>query len=412
MRLFGLISLFLIPLFGFSQNLPFVKEQVKILSDSSFYGRGYIHNGSNLAADYVASQFEKIGLKPVDTTYFQPFEFEVNTFPTRTVISCDGKKLKEGYDYLIDPVSGLSSGTFKIVSLDSSNFQSDGSVPAINKKNVYVIDMAGIDTEGERSHSLEFTSRALAKSPVIRLQSDKLMWTVGQQQFPNVLVEIEKDHFCANAKKAEIQVKNKEIPFTARNVIGKIEGENHDSCLVITAHYDHLGMMGDALFPGASDNASGTAMLLNFAQYYSQNKPKYDLYFIAFAAEEAGLIGSHFFVENPTFPLLKIKFLINLDLMGSAADGIAVVNGTLFPERIAKLQAINTSENLLPRIKLRGKAANSDHYWFSENGVPAIFIYTIGNEKAYHDVHDVYEGLDWANYDPLFTLLTQFIKTL
>lgn len=412
MKYIGLLLLFFVPLAGFSQNLPFVKAQVKTLSDSSFYGRGYIHNGSNLAANYVASQFGKIGIQPIDTTYFQPFDFEVNTFPEKTTVSCDGKILKEGYDYLIDPVSGSSAGIYQIVHLDSANFQTNSSFPGINKKNVYVIDMAGINTEGERSHSLEFTSRALEKSPVIRLKSDKLMWTVGQQQFPNALIEIEKDDFCRNAKKVNIQIKNKEIPFEARNVIGKIEGFNHDSCIVITAHYDHLGMMGDALFPGASDNASGTAMMLDFAQYYSQNKPEYDVCFIAFAAEEAGLIGSHFFVENPTFPLSKIKFLINLDLMGSAADGIAVVNGTLFPERIEKLKSINTTENLLPRIKLRGKAANSDHYWFSENGVPAIFIYTIGNAKAYHDVHDVYEGLDWANYDQLFTLLREFIKTL
>ena len=412
MRQLALLFATLIPLIGFSQNLPFVKEQVKILSDSSFYGRGYIHDGSNLAADYVASEFKKIGVKPVDTTYFQPFRFGVNTFPTKTVISCDGKELKEGYDYLIDPVSGSSTGTYKVVSLDSSNFQPNSPVPDINKKNAYIIDMSGIDTDEENAYAKDFEGQALAKSPVIQLKTDKLMWTIGQQQVPNVLVEMEKNGFCRNAKKVEIHVENKEIPFIARNVIGKIEGENHDSCLVITAHYDHLGMMGDALFPGASDNASGTAMLLNFAQYYVQNKPQYDVYFIAFAAEEAGLIGSHVFVDKPFFPLSKIKFLINLDLMGSAADGIAVVNGTLFPERIGRLQAINTRENLLPRIKLRGKAANSDHYWFSENDVPAIFIYTIGNAKAYHDVHDVYKGLDWANYDQLFTLLTEFIKTL
>ncbi len=412
MRQFGLLTLFFIPCFGFSQNLAFVKEQVRILSDSSFYGRGYIHNGSNLAADYVASQFEKSGLRTVDKTYFQPFQFEVNTFPKKTTISCNGKKLKAGYDYLINPISGSSSGSYKVISMDSTDFQASSSIPEISKKNVYVIDMAGIDTEDEHTSTLNFEGQALSVSPVVQLMSDKLMWTVGQQQVANVLVEIEKDDFCRNAKKVEFEVKNEEIPFTARNVLGKIEGENHDSCLVITAHYDHLGMMGDALFSGASDNASGTAMLLDFAQYYAQNKPQYDIYFIAFAAEEAGLLGSHFFVENPTFPLSKIKFLINLDLMGSAADGIAVVNGTLFPERIKTLEAINTRGNLLPRIKLRGKAANSDHYWFSENGVPAIFIYTIGNAKAYHDVHDVHAGLDWANYDQLFTLLREFIKTL
>ena len=104
--------------------------------------------------------------------------------------------------------------------------------------------------------------------------------------------------------------------------------------------------------------------------------------------------------------------LVNLDLMGSAADGIAVVNGTLYPEEMEKLGKLNRTQGLVDRIKLRGKAANSDHYWFSEAGVPAIFIYTMGNAKAYHDVHDVPEELDWAKYEEVFTLITSFIKQL
>ena len=225
-------------------------------------------------------------------------------------------------------------------------------------------------------------------------------------------MEIEKDKFCKDTKKVEIEVQNSQIQFNAKNVIGNIKGESSDSSLVITAHYDHLGMMGNAIFPGASDNASGTAMMLDLMKYYIENKPQHDMYFIAFAAEEAGLIGSKYFVDNPTFDLEKIKFLVNLDLMGSAAEGITLVNGSLFPERMRQLAAINTENDLLPKIKLRGKAANSDHYWFSEAGVPAVFIYTMGNAKAYHDVYDIPSGLDWANYNELFTLLVGYLHTL
>ncbi len=79
-----------------------------------------------------------------------------------------------------------------------------------------------------------------------------------------------------------------------------------DSFLVFSAHYDHLGQMGkDIYFPGANDNASGTSMLLNLAKYYSQNRPKYSVLFIAFGGEEAGLIGSEYYVKNPLVPLSK-----------------------------------------------------------------------------------------------------------
>ena len=90
---------------------------------------------------------------------------------------------------------------------------------------------------------------------------------------------------------------------------------------MFSAHYDHLGMMGTtAIMNGANDNASGTAMMLTLMEYYSKNKPEYSLLFIAFGGEEAGLIGSKFYVENPTVPLKKIKSLLlfwqiqNLDL--------------------------------------------------------------------------------------------------
>ncbi len=410
MKKLSLLFLFL-PGLAFGQDLTFVKNQVDTLSSSAFFGRGYVNEGSNKTAGYLADQYQKLGAKPVSESYFQPFPFVVNTFPHKTTVSCDGKILEEGFDYLIDPGSGSSKGNYKTVFLDSTHFQ-PGSIPFKTGKAIGVVDLTGIDTPDEVSLLHDFKLARLQDSPLIVLNPNKTMWSVSPQRYENTLIEIEKDQFCPKAKKVKIDVRNEQIRFEGRNVVGKITGENNDSCIVLTAHYDHLGMMGDALFPGASDNASGTAMLLNFIKYYRENNPKQDIYFISFAAEEAGLVGSKFFVDNPLFNLSKIKFLINLDLMGSAAQGITIVNGSLFPERMKNLAPINTKNDFLPKIKLRGKAANSDHYWFSEAGVPAVFIYTVGNAKAYHDVHDLPEGLDWANYNELFTLLVNYLETL
>ncbi len=97
----------------------------------------------------------------------------------------------------------------------------------------------------------------------------------------------------------------------ARNVVGLLEGSDpmlKNSFLVVGGHYDHLGMMGPhALFPGANDNASGVAMLLYLSQHYANNPPEYSMVFIAFSAEEAGLLGSDYFLQNPPFETEKIK---------------------------------------------------------------------------------------------------------
>ncbi|MEO8762057.1 MAG: M28 family peptidase, partial [Bacteroidia bacterium] len=181
--------------------------------------------------------------------------------------------------------------------------------------------------------------------------------------------------------------------------------------IMFTAHYDHLGMMGSkTYFPGANDNASGVSMLLNLVKYYTKNPPKYKTVFVFFAGEEAGLLGSKYFTENPPFELSKIKFLINLDLLGTGDEGITVVNATVFKSQFELLKKINAEKNYLPLVKPRDKAHNSDHYWFTERGVPSFFIYTMGGIKAYHDVYDVSKTLPLTKYKAVFNLLTDFIK--
>lgn len=413
MRIFHFINIFLAILWFSStavgQNLEYVKTRVDTLASPFFYGRGYVNDGSNIAAQYIASEFQNLGAQPIGNSFFQPFSFAVNTFPERVKLTCNKKELLPGFDYLIYPSSGTTVGDYKVVNLSANDFTKQ--IPNLKSNRIPVVDVTEMD-EKENENFVKFRNRVLENFPIIILNPNKLMWTVGRQQHQNAIIEVEKDKFCHRAKRVELEVKNEEIIYEARNIIGKIPGRSSDSCYVLTAHYDHLGMMGDAVFRGASDNASGTAMLLDFIKHYSQNPPDYDVYFIAFAAEEAGLIGSKYFVDHPTFDLSKIKFLINLDLMGSAAKGIGVVNGSLFPERMKIMERMNEESGSLFEIKLRGKAANSDHYWFSEAGVPAIFIYTMGNVSAYHDVYDVPEALDWANYNELFSLIVGYLRML
>ena len=147
-------------------------------------------------------------------------------------------------------------------------------------------------------------------------------------------------------------------------------------------------------------------------KYYAVNKPKYKTVFIFFSSEEAGLIGSNYFVKNNSIDLAKIKFLVNLDLLGTGDDGIMVVNGAIYNDHFAKLEKINQEGQLLKTIKKRGKAQNSDHYWFTEKGVQCFFIYTLGGVSFYHDIDDKEKTLPLTKYKEVFKLLLEFASTL
>ncbi len=172
-------------------------------------------------------------------------------------------------------------------------------------------------------------------------------------------------------------------------------------------------MMGNqTYYPGANDNASGTAMILDLARHYSlpENKPDYSMVFILFSGEEVGLYGSKYFANNPLFPLEDVKLLVNLDMVGSGSEGITVVNGTLYDDLIQEMQTINTENQYLKEIKLRGESCNSDHCPFYQKGVQSIFIYTRGKELTeYHTVADNSENFPFTAYNGLFGLLTALV---
>jgi hypothetical protein len=111
-------------------------------------------------------------------------------------------------------------------------------------------------------------------------------------------------------------------------------------------------------------------------------------------------------------PLSSIRFLTNVDLVGTGDEGITVVNATEFPKEFMLLNTINVDGKFLVKINARGKAANSDHYWFSEQGIPSFFIYTIGGIKAYHDISDKAETLPFNEYQDLFKLIVKFNERL
>jgi hypothetical protein len=374
-------------------------------------GRGYADHGVNVAADFIAEAFDSLGLATLNGQRFQRFSHPVNTFPSAPVVFFDDQQLKPGQEFLVNARSGPINGKFGVVHVDTTYLEKPGEL-VISPDFAYLVhpvSPANRDGASKRSAIIEqIAAIALVINPV-----NKLTWSVGTTQLNTAVIEV--DASLVDWKNAEsvafeiesILVKN----FESRNIFAVVPGTSMpDSFLVFTAHYDHLGKMGETVFPGANDNASGTAMLLDLASHFSANPLPVSILFIAFAGEEAGLVGSKFFVDNPLIPLAKISFLINLDLTGNGEDGITVVNGKMFEDDFRRLAEINTNQQYVAKIRARGSAANSDHYWFSKHGVRAFFIYTHGERKAYHDIYDVPETLHFLGYEGLFGLVVEFVN--
>ncbi len=398
-----------------STNLFAQKEEAKIhiaaLSGNEMFGRGYVNNGHVIAANYLANQFRNYGLNPIlKNNFFQEFKIDVNTFPTEIEIILKDKKLIPGEDYLIEPQSGSALGTYQIyrLSIDSLSCYLKGGFN-LPIKTAVVFDVSSMKSLDTLSMLKELKYKMAKSFPVIWLTHEKFTWSIASDELSYPIIHM-RPIDLENHQQVYLKCNNRLVKaLTTKNVVGAVEGRR-DKFIIFSAHYDHLGMMGSAVFPGANDNASGVSMLLSLAQYYSENKPKYNLLFIGFGAEEVGLKGSYNYVNNPTIDMDKIKLVVNLDIVGTGSEGIAIVNAKEQEKHVKKLISINNKKKFFSKVKIRGQAPNSDHYWFSDKGIPAIFIYTLGGGKAYHDVYDLSQTLTLDKYSELYRLLIKFIK--
>ena len=425
MKLNNLLFLFLFFSFQdpFAQNIQYARMIVDTLSSPYYQGRGYVLEGDKKAAKFLETEFKNKGIIPFQNdqsidSYYQYFNLSVNTFPYLIELAIDNKELTPGIDFLVSPSSGSCSGKFKIKWFNRTIISDKKKFKKFQKskfKNHAVfIERSGVENEMESAVFKLAEVNLIGSSLICSVTNDKLTWAQENKTLHYPVITIVKKAIPFQAKKIKINFKNEfQEKYQSQNIMGYIQGTQYpDSFIVLSAHYDHLGRMGQVYFPGANDNASGIAMMLDFANYYSEHPMKYSIAFMALGGEECGLVGSKYYTENPLFPLGKIKFLINLDLMGNGEKGITVVNGSFFENYFEKLKEINSNKNYLENIYSRGKAQNSDHYYFTEKGVKSFFIYTHGGTGNYHDIFDKPETLTFAEYDDIYNLLVDFIDLL
>lgn len=414
-RIFWLACV-LLPLHLLAQDITYARSCMKSLCSEEFYGRGYVNNGDRIAADFIRAEFGKHKLSPLGENYFQNLGFPVIFYPDRADIDVDGTDLTPGADYILNPGCPTVNGTYRVIRVDS--FMIDNTTEynkLLNSKlnNTFlVVDELKNKKFIRQERARDILNNGIKAKGLIYANNKTLVWSPAMEFAAYPVIYMKEGVLPELVLKMTVKIDAARKVHGTQNVVGMIKGKlQPDSFIVVTAHYDHLGMMGKrAIFPGANDNASGVAMMLDMARHYSKNQPDYSMLFIAFAGEEIGLTGSYYFVQNPLVELRKISMLVNLDLMSTGDEGLTAVNATEFPVWFDNLKLCNSIGNYLPDIAPRGKAQNSDHYYFTEAGVPSFFFYLRGNYHHYHDVDDTYEALTLSKYESAFRLIQDFLN--
>ena len=398
-----------------AQDLGHYKKIIKELSSEKYQGRGYAEDGANKAGRWIAKEFAKVG---ADEVIQQPFTLNINTFPGKMDVAVDGKKLVPGVDFTLREFNPGLKGEFGIYYIDTLNYNPDkifADLESPQYKGAFVV----CDFMFTYKHSADF--RRIASKEQCSCSGMLYTWETplkfykayGEKVREKPILWVRPD-FPKDARTIKVNMENEFLEnYGCFNVIAKVEGRRHDSCLVFTAHYDHLGKLGKkTYYPGAHDNASGTAAIITLAAHYAKNTPEYDMYFIAFSGEDANLRGSEWYAEHPVVPLSQIKYLINLDMI---ADNNPMLYCEVSKEGMSGFglfEKINAEKGYFKALDRQELADNSDHYPFATRNVPCIFFMNEHGDayKYYHTVHDTWENAIFTSYEPVFNLIKEFVE--
>ena len=398
-----------------AQDLAHYKKIVKQLSSAKYQGRGYAEDGANKAGKWIAKEFKKCG---ADEVVCQPFKLDINTFPGKMEVKVDGKKFVPGVDFTVREFNPGLKGKFKLYYVDMENFDADkmyADLATPEYEGAFVVcDFMFSMKHGKAFRKLAGKKDCSNAGMLYTWETPlKFYKAYGETVKEKPILWVTPD-FPKDAKTIEVDMENEFLKdYECFNVIAKVEGNRHDSCYVFTAHYDHLGKLGKKTFyPGAHDNASGTAAIITLAEHYAANKPEYDMYFIAFSGEDAYLRGSEWYAEHPIVPLSQIKYLFNLDMIGDNNPVQYCEVSDPGMEGFKLMEKLNNENKYFKSLNRGELAGNSDHWPFAERGVACIFLENAEGDafQYYHTVMDTYKTFFPDSYAPTFKLITDFIE--
>jgi hypothetical protein len=436
---------------------PFSKIQkesllktVSVLSSKEFDGRLPGGEGYDNAAKYVAENFRELNLIPFgDSAYYQFLYVEYNRIDTPAIF----QSIKDleiinyslGEDYVFRGFSGANNLTLPVAFCgyglsrpdlgydDYKDVDVKDKIVMVFKQNPkWKISNNEWGTAYPREKSLVAKQKGAKGILFVSLPNDEkpqpligsVMHGEGEQpvDFPQLHISIKaandllsKVGLTISDCQTKIDEKKKPFSFLTQtkakvvattyyqkeartmNVVALLEGSDpvlKNEYVVIGAHLDHVGSQAGLLFPGANDNASGSAGVLEIAKAFSfyKTKPKRSIIFVLFASEEQGLFGSKHFVENLKVPKEKIVAMLNLDCIGYG-DSIQVGNGKSAPQlwQIAK-QFDDKNFKLMVNDTWSGGGADATP--FHEKGIPSLYFVSKYSYDHLHLPTDTVETLN------------------
>jgi len=383
-----------------------LESDVSFLASDALMGRATPSPGQEIAAEFIAAQFRRAGLEPAgDDGYFQTALFESTTPRLEDLeftVEAEGKKVSvpESAMALLDPAPVDLRG----VPVEGGNIalvEGRGMAQALSadaKPSLVVLLSSG----GRGMTSMPRVHEAAATSSPI----------------PILAVWDEAAKVALKAKDATVSAHISPpvtTPVKLRNVIGVLRGSDpvlKETYVLVTAHYDHLGVRGsgegDHIFNGANDDASGTASVMEIAQTLAalSSRPKRSIVFMAVFGEEMGLLGSRYYGRHPVFPLGKTVADLNLEQLGRTdVDGgqrVGIVNVTGFDYTTVTDELRKAGEDTGIKVEKDEKAsdpyfARSDNQALADAGIPAHTLSVGYVFPDYHGAGDEWPKLDYVN---------------
>ncbi|MFW5644269.1 MAG: M28 family peptidase [Bacteroidota bacterium] len=434
-----------------------VSSHIRYLASDSLEGRYPGTLGDSLSLNYIRNEFKKSGLRGFRQDYLQPFTFLSGISPSdENTLIFDDFHFVQGKDFY--PMSFSSEGsleanlvfcgygfnfkTEKISHNDYDTVEAEGKWALILRgspedhedylerssdrdKALLAQEMGArgvLLVSGPEFLPLDELDTSIEREPeidipviqVTRLLANKLLKHSGYT-IENLEKESKKTlpAKISSPNKLKADLKLKKVYTPTANVVAYLMGNGKDNkWIVVGAHHDHLGMGGPvnssrtpdtfAVHNGADDNASGVAAMLELAEFFSFNKDKVgvNIIFVSFGAEEKGLVGSRYFVENPPVELDEISLMINMDMLGRMnKDSTLQVGGVgTFHGSKDILDQINKDYKLRLSFSEAGYGP-SDHASFYAENIPVLFFST----GAHSDYHTPFDDPDSLNYEGLVT---------
>jgi hypothetical protein len=430
-----LFGLMLIATVGFGQKqhkkqMVALQKHTYFLASDELQGRRAGDPGEQKAGEYIAEQFKKNGLLPKGTEgFFQTFAINDGRMVNpSTTLAINGKILEAGKDFEV--LSNASNGSF---SGDAS--------PSIQESNQpWFLDLA--DALEENKENPHFDLNNLLAEKIRHAKNKQASGVVffnskGQdiisfngkdrsEQTPLPVVFLKKEAVEKNIADLsstyhiESNISLSPKIRNARNVVGYIDN-GAALTVVVGAHLDHLGYGEDgnsmikagspAIHNGADDNASGTASLIELSAVLKKTKQKkFNYLLIAFSAEELGLNGSKYFVENPTISLNTVNYMINMDMVGRMNDSTNTITLGGYGTSPSWEKMIDAVKEKSFTIKYDSSGTGpSDHTSFYRKDIPVLFFFT-GLHTDYHKPSDDADKINYMGMVKVVQFIQQMIE--